>query len=125
MRTPTLRPFIHALFTENSETYTPTSKITYRKIKSIDVKAFSDDMELALHNADTIASIYDLLTLYNSSASNLLNTHAPLKTKRLRITHNQPWFSDRIRQEIRLCRHKIKTWREDPTEYNLKAFYNQ
>ena len=74
---------------------------------------------------DTIESIDDLLPLYNSSASNLLNTHAPLKTKKLRITHNQPWFSDKIRQEIIVHRHKEKTWREDPTEYNLNAIYNQ
>ena len=82
-------------------------------------------MEQALCNADTIESIHNLLTLYNSSASNLLNTHAPLKTKKLRITHNQPWFSDKIRQEIIVCRHKEKTWREDLTEYSLNAFYNQ
>ena len=82
-------------------------------------------MEQALHNVDTIESIHDLLTLYNSSASNLLNTHAPLKTKKLRITHNQPWFSDKIRQEIIVCRHEEKTWREVMTEYNLNAFYNQ
>ena len=37
-------------------------------------------MEQALCNADTIESIQHLLTLYNASASNLLNTHAPLKT---------------------------------------------
>ena len=47
-------------------------------------------MEQALCNADTIESIHDLLTLYNSTASNLVNTHAPLKTKKLGITHNQP-----------------------------------
>ena len=38
-------------------------------------------MEQALHNTDTIESIYDLVTLNNSSGSNLLNTHAPLKNK--------------------------------------------
>ena len=82
-------------------------------------------MEQALHNVDTTESIHDLLTLYNSSASNLLNTHEPLKTKKLRITHNQPWFSDKIRQEIIVCRHEEKTWREVMTEYNLNALYNQ
>ena len=116
--------FIHCLLSIQKPT-PPTSQITYRKIKSIDVKAFNDDREQALCNADAIELIHNLLTLYNSSASNLLNTHAPLKTKKLRITHNQPWFSDKIRQEITICRHKEKTWREDPTEYNLNAFYNQ
>ena len=102
-----------------------TSQITYRKIKSIDVQAFDNDMEQAICNADTTESIHDLLTLYNSSASNFLNTHAPLKTKKMRITHTQPWFSDKIRQEITVYRHKEKMWGEDPTEYNLYAFYNQ
>ena len=101
-----------------------TSQITYRKIKSIDVKAFNDDMEQSQCNADTTESIHDLLTLYNTSASNLLNTHAPLQTEKLRIIHNQPWFSGKIRQETIICRHKEKTWREDLTEYNLNAFYS-
>ena len=97
MRTPTLRSFIIHCLLSIQKPITPTSQITYRKIKSVAVKAFDDDMEQALYNPDTIYSIHDLLKLYNSSASNLLNTHAPLKTKKLRITHNQPWFSDKIR----------------------------
>ena len=44
---------------------------------------------------------------------------------KLRILHNQPWFSDKIRQKIIICRHKENTWRKDSTEYNLNAFYNQ
>ena len=38
-------------------------------------------MEQVQHNTDTIESIHDLLILYNSSASNLLSTPAPLKQR--------------------------------------------
>ena len=65
MRTPTLRPFIHTLFLNIQKPTPPTSQITYRKIKSIDVEAFNYDMEQALCNADTIESIHNSLTLYN------------------------------------------------------------
>ena len=55
----------------------------------------------------------------------MLNKHAPLKTKQLRIPHTQPWFYNRIKSEIILRCKKEQKWRQDPIEYNYWAFYHQ
>ena len=53
---------------------------------------------------------------------NTLDRHAPLRTKTLKETHKQPWFTDAIRQEIRLQRLKERKWLKDQVQYNWQAF---
>ena len=55
----------------------------------------------------------------------IMDKHAPIKTKKIKIKHHQPWFNDRLKSEIKLRRWKEKVWLCEPTEYNLQAFYNQ
>ena len=67
----------------------------------------------------------ELIHLYLQALGDMLNTHAPLKTKQLRSTHTQPWFCNRIKSEI-ILRHKSEQkWGQYPTEYNYWAFYHQ
>ena len=47
------------------------------------------------------------------------------KTKALKVNHRQLWFNDKILQECKLRRWKERVWRQDPSEYNYRAFYNQ
>ena len=62
---------------------------------------------------------------YKSALSSTLDTHAPLKTKMLKKAHKQPWFNDRIMDEIILRHKKEKAYNKDITEYTLNAFYQQ
>ena len=41
------------------------------------------------------------------------------------MVHSQPWFTDRIKEEIRIRCMKECMWKNNPTEYNLNAFYQQ
>ena len=66
-------------------------------------------------------TIEDLVTLYNSKLSEILDKNAPLKSHRLHPSHSQPWFTDRI-NEIRVRHMKECRWKNNPTEYNLNAF---
>ena len=45
--------------------------------------------------------------------------------KKVKQSHRQPWFDDRIRREIIIRRKKERTYRNDPKEYNLNTFYQQ
>ena len=62
---------------------------------------------------------------YNNTLKEILDRHAPEQTKTLRISHQQPWFMDKIKQEIVLRRTKERKWLNDPTEYNFNSFYTQ
>ena len=47
------------------------------------------DEELDLHH---------LVEVYNQNLAEILDIHAPLKSKTLKITHIQPWFNDKIKK---------------------------
>ena len=110
----------------------PTPKlVAFRKLKKIDHGLFSDDIiskllpTLQLQNDKSVLPISDLVDSYNHILQELLNTHAPLKTKVLKQTHLQPWFNDTIREEIQLRWKKERWYKQNPTKYNFTAFYHQ
>ena len=70
-------------------------------------------------------TIEELVNSYNSKLSEILDKHAPLKSHRLHPCHSQLWFTDRIKDEIRVRHMKECMWKNNPTEYNLNAFYQQ
>lgn len=76
-----------------------------------------------MHNKTT--DVTTLVQQYNDGMAEIMDKHAPIKTKKIKIKHHQPWFNDRLKSEIKLRRWKEKVWLHDPTEYNLQAFYNQ
>ena len=63
--------------------------------------------------------------VYNQKLAEILDKHAPLKSKTFKITHIQPWFNDKIKMEIPLRRRLEWRWLQNPTQYNLQSFYYQ
>ena len=118
--------FVHSTL----DIITPKPKecvLTFRKLKSIDHLAQKSDIEESLSKIGLRNSIdvQQLVGSYNTILSELLEKHALLWTKKVKQSHRQPWFDDRIRREIILRRKKERTYRNDPTEYNFNAFYQQ
>ena len=93
--------------------------VSCRKLKNIcDTELVEDLRTMSLHG-DTIE---DLVTSsYNMNLRKILEKHVPLKECKLHLCHSQPWFTDKIKDELRVrCRKECK-WKNDPTEYNLNA----
>ena len=91
--------------------------VQYRKMKSIDQKKFNEDLKVTLQRTESVADLQDLVAAYNSVLLSTLETHAPLKIKRVKKVHEQPWFNDRIKKEIILRRKKEKAYNKEPNEY--------
>ena len=72
--------------------------IKYRKIKSINHNTFSLDMSEAFNTEPE--PHMDRVLQYNTELKNVLQKHAPKKSKYIRDTLQQPWFSDEIKVEI-------------------------
>ena len=102
----------------------PAKQITYRKLKNIDLSNFNIDV---LHEVNELGTmpLDQQVDHYNNTLKEILDRHAPEQTKTLRVSHQQPWFTDKIKQEIVLRRAKERKWLNDPTEYNLNSFYIQ
>ena len=67
----------------------------------------------------------DQVKQYNTKLHEVLDKYAPFIEKKIRDSHHQPWFNDRIKSEIVLRRKKERIWLKDQTEYSLNAFYVQ
>ena len=101
------------------------TKISYRKIKSIDHQDLKESFQSELCAVHQIDNLHLAVNTYNSKMGKILNAHTLLKTKKLKPSHRQSWFTDNIRIEILLRRQKEAMWLRDPLEYNLMAFYYQ
>ena len=100
--------------------------VKYQKIKNINIDKFGSDVRNYYTDLDQErSSLEQLLTNYNETLLGTLNKHAPLHEEKCRITHRQPWFNNRIKQELVLGRRLECKWLNDQTEYNFQAFYYQ
>ena len=62
------------------------------------------------------------LALYNSTLTQVLNQHAPMKRKSVPNQKQVPWFTESIRDEIRKHRQLEQIWRWDKT--NSGKYYD-
>jgi len=89
----------------------PKKEVQYRKVKSIDLKKFrSDIIESGLpgfHHDD----VDKLVDMYNSTLSEILEKHAPIKKRMVTIHPDAPWIDDEIKQKKREKRKAERNWR--------------
>ena len=100
------------------------NRLPYRKLKNIDLSNFNADVLHEINEFRTIP-LDQWVDHYNNTLKEILDRHAPEQTKTLRVSHQQPWFMDKIKQEIVLRRAKERKCLNDPTEYNFNSFYIQ
>ena len=93
----------------------PREDRVYRKIKSIEASCFSSDILKSGLYHDPEISLDGLVRQYNSTLSDLLNNHAPLKRKKLiTIRPAAPWMNEDIiaaRKDMRSCERKYRQTR--------------
>ena len=75
---------------------------TYRKLTNINKADFRTDLSDCLTECNTHDELEAKIDCYNNMILSTLDKHAPQKTKAVKVTHKQPWFSDKIKAKIRL-----------------------
>ena len=84
--------------------------IKCRSLKNIDAVELSQDLAInttqMMHNGTT--DVTTLAQQYNGGMAEIMVKHAPIKTKKIKIKHHQPWFNDRLKSEIKLRRWNKK-----------------
>jgi hypothetical protein len=87
--------------------------ITFRKIKSISVEQFQSDFHASgLLEIDPQDSVETAVSMYNSTLSDLLDKHAPLKKKTVTLHPNAPWYTEEIDIAKKEKRKAEAMWRE-------------
>ncbi|XP_072051779.1 uncharacterized protein [Amphiura filiformis] len=84
--------------------------ITYRNYRSIDMDAYKEDIAASELETAPLDNTYDLVDKYNNVLSELLDKHAPIKTKKVVLRLRQPWFSDSLHRAKRNRRKAERKW---------------
>jgi len=74
----------------------PTKTMSYRKYRSIDKDAFANDLRASHLIIDPPNDLDQLVDLYNNTLIDLIDKHAPLKSKEMPIRSLVPWFNKDI-----------------------------
>ena len=103
----------------------PKSKIMFRKLKSIDLTAFQSDIESSNLSENSSSNATDLVLRYNNTLSEILDKHAPLRSKVVRLREARPWYSEEIAQEKSIRRAKERQWLNSQSEDDHNKFRTQ
>jgi hypothetical protein len=86
--------------------------VVYRKIKEMDIDAFRRDIsESAIGNPTDVDDVDELVTMYNTVLTELLDRHAPKKSLKVMIRSHAPWYTGEIKAAKRECRRAERKWR--------------
>ena len=112
-------------FLYNAELSESTMKtITYRNVKKVNSLNFSKDVQDKLSTIPQSQDMKETITNYNRAMTSVMDKHAPLITKTIRIAPHAPWF-DAEYADLRRKRRKAekmlrKTGNEEhENEYNI------
>ena len=99
----------------------PFTLRSFRRIASINIERFIDDIEQSSLITDPPAELDDLVNCYNKTLSTILDNHAPVLTKQIRSIHSNPWFTPAL-QKLKEARRSLeRTWKLCNTSFNLRC----
>ena len=85
--------------------------MSYRKIKTIDINAFKEDLQQSDLYREVSRELVGLVSCYNSICSGLMDKHAPVVKKTITVRPRVPWFNDTIKAAKRKHRKYGRVWR--------------
>ena len=98
-----------------------TKVVKYRKIKAIDLDAFSNDITNAVLKPEPEDDVDIAMDKYTTILRQLLDKHAPEKTAKITIRPKQPWYDSNIKtakQKKRQAERKLRAKRK--AKYKLR-----
>ena len=96
--------------------------VTYRSYKSFDTEKFNDDVAAApFYVGGLFDNMDDKYWFFQHLLLNVLNEHAPVKTKRVRPTQ-PPFMNARLRKNVHLKAQLRNRYNKFPTRRNWEMF---
>ena len=74
----------------------PKCQICFRNLKNIDSDSLTADLQ---HSLPIItSSVSESVDLYNNTLANILDVHAPVKTRTVTFSRSAPWFTSELQR---------------------------
>ena len=97
--------------------------ITYRNFGRVNCDRFKAEVTEA-YGGITGSTLAEKVTNYNKVMKELVDKHAPLKTKNIKIVPNSPWFDNEYRDLRTLRRKAEKKYKRSKTAVDRETFVN-
>ena len=102
----------------------PTTRkmITYRKINVFYLNHWLSDLSSSQLYPETPDGLDTLVGMYDSTLSNLLDNHAPLKTNQILVRYQEKWYNQNIAlAKMSRCKGQRK-WHSSKCQINLDVY---
>ena len=100
----------------------PVRKVTYRKLKSVNIVDFQQDILDSGIHLDSDMSLNGFVSFYNSTLHDCLKKHAPITTRTISVRPRVAWFSEEIKCAKREKRKAERKWRTTKLRSDLLHF---
>ena len=96
-------------------------EIKFRDIKSLEIEALKEDIKNSklVKNCNDM-SLDTLIETYDSELTVILNKHARVTTRRVRLQRREPWFNDIVKEAIREMRSHERKFTKHKFDTNYK-----
>ena len=76
---------------------TTRKTVSYRKLKSINVDSFRNDIQASSSLNDSSGTLDEITTRYVSALNDLVDKHAPLLQRTITIRPHARWYNEQLR----------------------------
>ena len=94
----------------------------FRKIKSINLPKFKNDLHKSELLLNTPKRLADLVGCFGTTLKSIIDRHAPWRKKTMSQRAQAPWLSDEIRSVKRFRRIAERNWRSTKSESDRRSF---
>ena len=103
----------------------PKKTVAARRFKSINLVSFKEDIKNSVLSHLSSEDPDELAKLYNQQLTEILDKHAPVKTKTVTIRPLAPWYTDDIQSLRKEVRHAERRWRRTHENQHREEFRDQ
>ena len=96
--------------------------VTYRKFRSISLADFMNDLDSSAKLKLSDGSVNDLVNSYNVGIREIVDKHAPLKTKEITLRPNCPWYNETIHNGKLIRRRAERRWEQSKLEIHRQIY---
>ena len=96
--------------------------VSYRHIKKINIHDFTEDIKKSAINSLDSTMCDDHIKCFNRVLVNLLDKHAPLRSKKTSLQKSQPWFDSTIVDARSIKRSNERKWIKSGLNVDQQAF---
>ena len=100
----------------------PKKAVSYRSTRNVDMEEFKKDVIEKLNELPETTDMLMKIERYNSILTEIVNKHAPMKSKTIKVVHEAPWFDSEYADIRKLRRKAEKKYKKTGLESDRKMY---